>query len=62
MLPDPNRPGMFESVMNFAIPNNPLLLGMILHTQWLTIHEQCGFAGCNPDAYLVSNAASVVIG
>ena len=52
----------YDSFVAIAVPNDPGLIGAQFLAQWLTIHEQCGFAGCNLDAALTSDAAIAVIG
>ena len=52
----------FDAFFDMAIPNDPGLVGVVFLAQWLTIHQQCGFAGCGIDAALTSDAALAVIG
>ena len=59
--PDPVLP-VFVTDIAIAIPNDPGLVGVQFLAQWLTLHEQCGFAGCNLDAALTSDAAIALIG
>ena len=61
-LPDPGGRPMFADYVDLAVPNNPVLLGAVFYAQWLTIFEQCGFAGCDPVAALTSDAAQMVVG
>ncbi len=69
LLPDvviptmPNAIGTaFDGFFDMTIPNDPGLIGVQFFAQWLTIHQQCGFAGCGIDAALTSDAAIVVVG
>jgi hypothetical protein len=59
--PDPVLP-VFITTIPIAIPNDPGLVGVQFLAQWLTLHQQCGFAGCNLDAALTSDAAIALIG
>ncbi|HLQ38944.1 MAG TPA: hypothetical protein VK348_14135 [Planctomycetota bacterium] len=61
-MPDPNGRPQYENFVTINVPNNPGLLGMNFNAQWLTIVQQCGFAGCNFSAVLTSDAALVQIG
>ena len=54
--------GIFHDTVDITLPNNPALVGLTFHAQWLTTFEQCGFAGCNLGALLTSDAAVIVIG
>lgn len=58
---DPVLPA-FESSFALSIPNAPSLLGVQILAQWLTVVQQCGFAGCNIAAALTSDAAVAAIG
>lgn len=51
-----------ENSFAMAIPNAPGLIGVQFLAQWLTLHTQCGFAGCGYSAAVTSNAATVTIG
>jgi len=59
--PDPVLP-VFVASIAIALPNDPGLVGVQFLAQWLTLHQQCGFAGCNLDAALTSDAAVALIG
>lgn len=61
MPADPVLP-LYVSSFALAIPNDPGLLGVQLLAQWLTVGQQCGFAGCGIAAALTSDAAAIVIG
>ena len=48
MAPDQNGRNAFTNSVRISIPNDPILLGGTFFAQWLAVHTQCGFAGCNP--------------
>jgi len=58
---DPVLP-VFDNFVSIALPNDPGLVGVSFLAQWLTLFEQCGFAGCGLAAALTSDAAVVTIG
>lgn len=64
MLPTtPNAAGTaFDGFFDLLLPNDPGLIGVQFFAQWLTVHQQCGIAGCGIDAALTSNAAVVGVG
>lgn len=52
----------FASSVPFNIPNNPTLIGWSFFAQWACINQTCLVTGCNVNAVLTSDAASVTIG
>ncbi len=52
----------FDDFVDFPIPNDAGLIGVAILAQWLTVHEQCGFVGCNYDAVATSDAGVLTIG
>src|SRR5262245_16295719 len=46
MGPDPNGRPSFANFLDLPVPNNPALIGFVFFAQWLTLVQQCGFAGC----------------
>jgi hypothetical protein len=40
--------GGYATGQRFPVPNDPAMLGAVFFGQWLTVHIQCGFAGCGP--------------
>ena len=59
----PSRtPGVWENFVDVAVPNVPALIGFVAYAQWLTVFQQCGFAGCGVDAFLTSDAAMLILG
>jgi hypothetical protein len=34
--------------VDLPIPNVPAMAGANVFLQWVTVHDQCGFSGCNP--------------
>jgi hypothetical protein len=65
ILPTPidiNGRPQFDPFLDVAIPSDPSFVGVALQAQWLTVFEQCGFAGCDWAAIPTSNAATATIG
>jgi hypothetical protein len=60
--PDINGRPVFDSFVDISVPNNASLLGLTLFGQWMTIYQQCGFAGCGYAAVLTSDAAVIQVG
>ena len=60
--PDPNGRPMYENFIALTVPNSPPLLGAVLYAQWITLFQQCGFAGCNLAALPTSDAATITVG
>jgi hypothetical protein len=40
----------------------PTIVGFQFLAQWLTLHSQCGIAGCGLSALITSDAAAITIG
>jgi len=58
---DPVLP-QFDDFVDIVLPNDPGLVGVQVLAQWLTLFQQCGFAGCGLAAALTSDAAVATIG
>lgn len=52
----------YESSFALTIPNDPTIVGFQFLAQWLTLHSQCGIAGCGLSALITSDAAAITIG
>jgi hypothetical protein len=59
---DPNGRPSYESFIDLPVPNNPVLMGLTFHAQWVLVFQQCGFAGCGFAAVPTSDAATLLIG
>ncbi|MCA8941553.1 MAG: hypothetical protein KDB80_03250 [Planctomycetes bacterium] len=42
------------------IPNQPQLDGLTFFAQWLVVHTQCGFSGCDPAPLWIGTSDAVV--
>ncbi|MCA8965570.1 MAG: hypothetical protein H6838_08020 [Planctomycetes bacterium] len=64
MIPMPVDPVLpqYQDHYDFVIPNATWLIGVNVYAQWLMLHTQCGFVGCNYDAIATSDAALMTIG
>lgn len=48
--------------VDIRVPNDPNLVGANFVGQWMVVFQQCGFAGCNLDAVMTSDAAAITVG
>jgi hypothetical protein len=60
-VPDPST-NAFLVPLQLTLPNQPALLGLGVIAQWVTLFQQCGFAGCGYAAVLTSDAAIMTLG
>lgn len=60
-VPDPSSSAWLVPVQ-VSVPNQPVLLGVTVLAQWVTLFQQCGFVGCNYAAVLTSDAAIMTLG
>jgi hypothetical protein len=64
LLSTPVSPSLpsFENFVTIQVPSTPALAGFQFFSQWLTLIQQCGFAGCGFAAIATSDAAVVLVG
>jgi hypothetical protein len=48
----------FPDTFSIAVPNAPGLIGAPFLAQWLAMHTQCGFAGCDPLPLWIGTSAT----
>lgn len=64
LLGTPMNPSLpsFDDFVTIQVPNTPTLAGFQFLSQWLTLIQQCGFAGCGLAAIATSDAGLVIVG
>ncbi|MGE0144645.1 MAG: hypothetical protein AB7I19_16625 [Planctomycetota bacterium] len=53
---------LFASSVALSVPNQPVLAGSSLVAQWACLNQTCLVNGCNANAVLTSDAASITLG